>query len=537
MTFFFNRKLRNCRGSFLTMVSFLIIPLVGLTVLGVDISMLYLYKLQSENISAMSSLAGIKAFSRFIGVNGTTRAEAIEMAKKVAIETAKRNSITRLKGEFILSADDITFGFYDTLSSKYSFTPSRTEEDVLNSIKITTRINPSMNITGSVFIIADLFKNALGLNIPTLKLKSDFYTTFRALNVVLILDVSASMFARTYRKPQNCADPNYPSAKSRHFQTIATEVELPPCIGPVNDEVGVVTPEPAYGVYQTILEKLLTGNKALFSGLYRAGLIAFETTAYVPGPDGNHIMMEPDVKLLPFSLNNVALLQENIEKTMAAWVSYAQNRADDPNAAWQAIVSDQYAFPGGLTPFAPGGTIASGNTNIGDAIALANKQISDVNRATSLQSKSIIILLTDGQPNCSRLGNNPAGALTCKATGNENAASVYAKSQALKSKNLDIQIHSIFFATDDADTCYEQGIDGGYPFLSPQDTLSRYVSDPTGGKVYCAKNIAELEKIAEDLKTDQGLVMVPIPEDSASQNYEVDYSKDKAQKNPNKFRN
>lgn len=515
---FLTHKFSNRRGSFLTMLSFLMIPLVGLTVLGVDISMLYLYKIQSENIAALSSLAGIKAFSRLAGTQNRTRAEAIALAKKIAVETAKRNSITRLKGEFVLKEEDITYGFYDTLSEKYSFTPSRSENDVLNAIKITARINPNMNITGSVFIIADLFKEALKLNVPMLRLNSDFYTTFRALNVVLVLDVSASMFARTYRKPKSCSDSNYPTTRSRHFKSIATNVVIPPCIGPLNSEVGVVTPEPAYGVYQTILEKLLTGNKSLFSGLYRAGLIAFETTAYVPGPDGNHIMMEPDVKLLPYSLNNVSLLKANIEDTMEAWVTYAQTRALDPDHAWQTIVDAQYAFPGGLNPFPTGGAVASGNTNIGDAIALANKQISDVNHATSFQSKSIIILLTDGQPNCSRFGNNPSGLLTCKATGNEAEASDYAKSQALKSKDMETQIHSIFFATDDSDVCHEIGEDGQYPFLSAQDTLNRYVSQPTGGKVYCAKDISDLEKIAEDLKTDQGLVMVPIPPSSKKNN-------------------
>ena len=136
------------------------------------------------------------------------------------------------------------------------------------------------------------------------------------------------------------------------------------------------------------------------------------------------------------------------------------------------------------------GLYASGSTNIGDGIHLANQQLEQVGRPGAAW---ITILLTDGQP------NKPSGP----GDGFYELDAEYARQRALEGRNAGIRLYTIGLGSDvshyfldqrpAAEHTYNTGDPAGHPYY--QHGLA-YIG---GGRYYSTPTSAELEEIYQGI--------------------------------------
>lgn len=566
-------SLLHCRrGSFIATTLIFMTPIIGMAILATDLGMAYLCRTEANNAADLVALASIKKFGK---VSGALDADAMEEIRHTAalvasLNTTRNNGPLNVStsefntGDTIDSTDaDVVFGFYDHENHRFTAQDDDsikqdTTHDPTNSIMARVRIGSGEN-DPFTFHLAQWFSGAP----DEIIMRARSFASFGYINVVTVIDISASMDNRTYLPPENCdmgTAANFKGFKwntvaSRWFQNAASSTPSSNCLDHTELKAiggnvssfprSVVMPEPITSVFEA-LNNFYRDNR-LFRGLYRAGFLVYETTAYWP----YHASGDP-VDLQYNRLGNKADIMDAIEYSMNEWQRYAEQNTSGTPDAFHADT----AVPGGLAP--PETTY----TNTGDAIYRAVRAITTANSHTGVRSSDNIVLFTDGVANCFRtpidnpdtaiqsaMSNNTppfcprdeeindaikqdlrtaaearmqasGGALTVddiryledlkntlKGSENQtyvNSGRAWALANADLAAENHITIHAIYFGTDD--DCED----------SPgKELVDAIASHGNHGVPACAENIEQLENFFNDLSAKQSFVLVN-PEDLQS---------------------
>ncbi len=557
---------RNQRGAFLVTSALLMTPIVGMAVLTSDVGMAFLVRTEASNAADLTALAAIKKFGKS---GGSLDYAAIRKAAEVTAwhnETRNNEHVninTAPITDPVNQNGDIMFGFYnheDGTFTGYADANLNDEGIIVNALRSRVSLAGSGN-NPFVFQFAD-FMHSLGVSIASMSMVSESIASFGIMNIVVIMDTSASMAWRTYKPTDMCQYSSMPYNQDRWFQRAAradaigdceNTLDVDPVIGPVDGDLNAVMPQPITDIFN-VTKTSLFQNNALFQNLYRGGMIAYDTTAYVPfSPSGSVAMTE---ELNPHKSAMMDMLDFSIDQ----WRLYAQDGTE-----WSQklevlrttyATGDPIVFPGGLYP--PETTY----TNTGDALYLATNWIATANAATQTKSKDLIILLSDGAPNCYRpfSGSDPGSANfglppICPRNadvqqqvmdlsdeyrrfleeGNtdgrlsdediENMVATYRQSaidqvyadydtageawssaNAVMAATQEIQIQAVYFATDPNESCSSASPSKGLQHLQS-------IASTTGGNAYCAENVSCagpncLSTIFEQLATERNFVLI-----------------------------
>lgn len=558
---------KNQRGAFLVTSALMMTPIVGMAVLTTDIGMAFLVRTEASNAADLAALAAIKKF----GKSGS----AVDYAavREAAAITASHNSTRKneqvhINTAPITNADnpngDIIFGFYDHEDGSFTgYTDDQLDDTgiIVNSIRSRVSLSAASGNTPFTFQFAS-FLEKMNVEFEAMSMISESIASFGIMNIVVVMDTSASMAWRSYKTVEMCPNSSMPYNQDRWFQRAARtdawgECEDDPLgsdyvMGPVDGDMGAVMPQPMTDIFRVTREHLLEGN-ALFQNLYRGGMVAFDTSAYEPySPSGSVAM---SVELLPRKAEMIDMLNFSVEQ----WQAYAQDNRNW-NAKLPAMQASypNLAFPGGFNP--PETTY----TNTGDALYLATSWIATANAATRTKSTDTIILLTDGRPNCSRpfdgddpgtasFGvppicprntdvntevnsrannyrtlleeNNDDGALSDEtveslvqdyrrtardmvAADYDSAGEQWSRANAIMAATHEIKIQAVYFATDPSESCGADGASASPGFAHLQD-----IAGITGGNAFCAENVECegpncLSTIFEQLATERNFVLI-----------------------------
>ncbi len=397
---------RNQRGAFLVTSALMMTPIVGMAVLTTDVGMAFLVRTEASNAADLTALAAIKKFGKSGG--SVDYAAIRRVAEVTAWHNATRNNEhVNIDTDPVTDPDnqdgDIMFGFYnheDGTFTGYADADLDNDDVIVNALRSRISLAGSGN-TPFTFQFANFMHN-LGVTFSSMSMTSESIASFGIMNIVLVMDTSASMAWRTYKPTDMCQYSAMPYNQDRWFQRAArtdamgdceNTLEADPVIGPVDDTAGVVLPQPMVDIFNVTKTSLLQNN-ALFQNLYRGGMITYDTTAYVPFSPTGSVAMTTALESHKTDMENM------IDFSVDQWRLYAQDGTD-----WNQKLAtlrttyasgDMLVFPGGLYP--PETTY----TNTGDAIYLATNWIATANAATRTKSKDLIILLSDGAPNCYR---------------------------------------------------------------------------------------------------------------------------------------
>lgn len=616
------------KGGVLVITCFLVIPLLGIAVLAVDLFLAYSVRTEMANAADFAALASIKKLANATTLSPSVLADIRDTAKVTALENETRN---KPGTGIILDTGDIIFGMYDhntRVFTPYSDTQALNPGNPVNAVEVTVRLDNTDN-DAFMFKLAQIF----GHKEKELAIRS--IATYGLLNMVIALDISASMDNRSYRPvpiephkdPYNClyaasdsgaagmnnyinCGDNAPHRWFREFRVAATavssldssyplvpwtythefnpnvEITMPPTPpnlnycrdqgqGPGNSPLippagtsytttpifgiddpsdplivdgidtnedkaialpyNVVMPQPITDIFETTRDDLLSGP--LFNNSYRCGLLTYNAWAFAPY-DPTPVPWNPfpgipalSGKLTSLSLNNKTDIQEILTNTLHMWKVFADLDKGKSDTAERNLFLDTYynvlltatdtlafAFPGGFHGDKPA------FTNIGDAIFRASTWIGQVNDATHTRGADVIILLTDGSPNCHRvpLGNpdnvedwGPATARCGNKPGDYTQGEIWSRNNAKRAHNQGIVIHAIYFATDPNEGCPNPLSDPGPDGFE----LLRDITNLTNGNLYCAKDISTLAAIFQDIASERYFTLVPSLGGGSSSDY------------------
>lgn len=546
--------LKSRRGAFLVASILFMTPVIGVGILATDIGMAHLVRTEATNAADLVALAAIKKFAKSSGVlNAATMADIRQTAELVGELNRTRNhasvqvTTTPYTGNDIdSSGSDIIFGFFNHETQEFTANEdTEVQSDApTNAIMARVRIGEGPNDPFTFYLAR--FLDRYNPAFSEMIMRTEAFASFGYVNVATVVDISASMDNRTYMPPELCRHSTRYSASSRWFHNAAATTTYGPCeniiadlvggdgIG-VNGDYGAVMPEPITSVFEAIYNFYDTNR--LFRGLYRSGLVVYETTAYEPYADGR------DVALLHHSLGNKDDIMHALDYSINQWQAFAVANGGVAGTADYRALPAFTAFPGGLNP--PETTY----TNTGDALRLAITRINDANAITRVRSSDNILLITDGLANCFRPDmENPdmlqipecprSGALRAnvqplvdareaelKATYGdplpssardllnnyrdslmdaENASYAdlghqWEMANARLAADSGITIHGIYFGVEEV--CDENAPPAGY-------TRLQEVAAETGGTSACANNIADVEDFFEELSTKQSYILV-----------------------------
>lgn len=561
------RRIRNQRGAFLVSSALMMTPIVGMAILTSDIGMAFLVRTEASNAADLVALAAIKKFGKSGGsVNYTDIRRAAEVT---ALNNATRNNDhINIDTSPITDPDnpngDIMFGFYNHEDGSFTGYADANLDDegvIVNALRSRVSLNGSGN-NPFTFRFAE-FMSRLGVSTAAMNMSSESIASFGIMNIVIAMDTSASMAWRTYKPKDMCQYSSLPHDQNRWFLRAARAdalgdcedtLEADPVLGPVDEAYGAVMPQPMTDIFNVTKTSLLQNN-ALFQNLYRGGMLAFDTTAYIPYSPSGSVEMTSELQ------TNKTAMMDMLDYSIDQWRLYAQD-----TTAWEQKASvlratyssgSMIVFPGGLYP--PETTY----TNTGDAIYLATNWISSVNSATLTKGKNdMIILLSDGAPNCYRpfSGSDPGSAnfgvppicprnddiqeqvteLTAEYreiledgnteaqysdeaiesmvldylttaldqayAGYDTAGEAWSYANAVMAATHDIRIEAVYFATDPEESCDSASPSAGLQHL-------QQIATTTGGNAYCAENVnceGEncLSTIFEQLATERNFVLI-----------------------------
>lgn len=487
------RKNRQ-KGTILAVTALSMIPLLGIAALASEVGFAYFQRTQLQTAADMAALAAIKVMGQEKFPPNATR------IKTIAAETASLNPLRNQGKVFIdnnINSSDIEFGLYNPETETFTpvSIPAMAQGTPVNAIRVTARMEAGANAPWT-FMISKVFNLLSAGTVTNLIMQVSSIATFAITNIVTTLDISASMDDRSYRPHTVCSDPNVEpphgyTFHATHGHNFPDKDPDSGCFTPPDPAYeNVIMPQPFTDVYEAVRDNLLTNR--LFDTFYRAGLITYETTAYVPDPS------TPDVGLRAEGINNKTKLTDHINLVLDVLKDYGLSNRTSPTK--EEIVFNygaNFDFPAGTNYTGwrdPSGN-HSGFTNIGSAIQLAVSQIVAANSATNTRALDMIILLSDGAPNCYEwldgktyckdCPESGVGKDACRSDRNtfvNNEARQWALDNATLAKNNDIKIYAIYFATDPAETC-----DLANP--SPGLQVMMDIASTTGGEAFCAQDV------------------------------------------------
>ena len=513
-------RINNQKGTIFIVAGLSLLPLMGIAALATDVGLAYLYNTQLTQAGDLSALAGIKIMAK----KGSP--VDINLVRSIVSETATMNPVQKDTSVYLNPAAgaDIDLGNYSFVTEEFTDVPDGdvNSNTAVNAIRVTVRMEPGAN-SPYTFKLANALANLTHQTVDALELEANSVATFGISNTVITMDISGSMDDRNYLPRETCPDAILDAylisigqpTRARGFSFLATHEppnKLPDsgCItNPDGGYGGAYMPQPITDVFEATRDVLLE-NK-LFNTFYRAGLVVYDSNAYVPDP------ASPSVGLHHTNVNNKDDLKTRITLALETWRDYALgNRAAPTLSDIQSSNGSLFPFPGG--PDYPN----TGHTNIGDAIQLSVSQIVAANTATNTKASDLVILLSDGAPNCYRDGGN----LYCNrcpdvwwnffcSVSNEFKKSIvdtYSRAWAMEmadnAKANQVVIHSVYFETNPAETCDKNNPSEGFQVLED-------VAEVTGGQAFCATRVdCEdsdcLKKIFEDLSNAKLFVLVPV---------------------------
>lgn len=512
-------RLNNQKGTIFIIAGLSLLPLMGIAALATDAGLAYLYNTQLTQAGDLSALAGIKIMAK----KGSP--VDIELVRSIVSETAAMNPVQKDTSVYLNPAAgaDIDLGNYSFVTEEFTDVPDGdvNSNTAVNAIRVTVRMEPGAN-SPYTFKLAKALANLTHQTVAALELESDSVATFGISNTVITMDISGSMDDRNYLPRETCSDADLDrylvdigkSIRARGFSFLATHE--PPdkspdsdCITtPHGDYGNAYMPQPITDVFEATRDVLLE-NK-LFNTFYRAGLVVYDSNAYTPDP------VTPPVSLDHSRINNKEDLKTHITLALETWRDFALGNRAAPT------LGDIRSTHGGLFPF-PGGPDYSntGHTNIGDAIQLSVSQIVAANTATNTKASDLVILLSDGAPNCYRDGGNLHcnRCHDCDSDSSDEVKKIivqtrardWAMDMADNAKENQVVIHSIYFETNPAETCDKNNPSAGFQVLED-------IAEVTGGQAFCATRVDCddedcLKKIFEDLSNAKLFVLVPVTAD------------------------
>jgi len=559
--------IRSSRGVFLATGLIFLTPIIGMAILATDMGMAHLVRTEASNSADLVALAAIKKFGK---VSGQINAESMASIRRTAELVAEANR-TRMHSSLDVdtatytggmeTADaDVIFGFYDHTARDFS---AQTDVNILSD----TTANPTNAImarlrmgNGSndpfVFYLTRWFDPA-NADMDHMNLEVRGFASFGYVNVNLASDISNSMDNRTYMTIDNCTLlAPWNEDTSRWFHNAASANFGPTCfndsslrviggsLSALPDE-GAVMPEPITSVFKSMINFYETNQ--LFRGLYRTGLVVFETEGYTPYHLGDSVRLDYT------KLGNKDDVIEALEYTIEEMRRYAvENDNGDP-----VPFEEHTAAPGGANP-----EVTGGFTNTGDGLFWAINDIIEANAETRVRSSDHTLLFSDGRANCFRVPiDNPRAAIAAggqpfcpreddvrasiqadfnqrltdlQADGSLSAedlddlrnyretliddemqsyndlGAAWAFSNAELAADNNIKIHAVYFDTNNEDCA-----------ASPPGFLQvQQIASMTDGVSACAEDIEELDDFFTNIATTQSFVLVnpeDILEDAGSQ--------------------
>lgn len=558
---------RNQRGAFLVSSALMMTPIVGMAILTSDVGMAFLVRTEASNAADLTALAAIKKFGKSTGEPDYTAIRQAAMVTAWNNETRNNPHVNINTSPITNPANpdgDIIFGFYNHEDGSFT---GYADENLDDEGVIVNALRSRISLAGAgnnpfTFRFAD-FMSRLGVATESMGMMSESIASFGIMNIVIAMDTSASMAWRTYKPADMCQYSALPYNQNRWFLPAARAdalgdcedtLEADPVIGPQDAAYGAVMPQPMTDIFNVTKTSLLQNN-ALFQNLYRGGMLAFDTTAYVPYSPSGSVAMTEELE------THKTEMMDMIDFSIDQWRLYAQdgNPWADKVAALRTTYAsgDMLVFPGGLYP--PETTY----TNTGDAVYLATNWIASVNAATLTKGKNdMIILLSDGAPNCYRPFSNSdpgtanfgvppicprnadiqqqvtdladsyrevldannsdgtysdeqiedmvlsyrASALDQVYENYDSAGEAWSYANALMAATHEIKIHAVYFATDPDESCDSASPSNGLQHLQE-------IASTTGGNAYCAENVnCEgpncLSTIFEQLATERNFVLI-----------------------------
>jgi Flp pilus assembly protein TadG len=355
------RKAGNQKGSVLVMVAFALIPLIGVTALAVDLGRAYMYRARLQNIADLASLAAVKAYAN----SDRTSPNSPVYVRDVVKQTAQMNPIPGQSGDATIIDADIITGTYDVNAK--TFTNKAFSDVSVNAVQVSIEQGANGNLP-----LSFSFGRVLGVNEMNLEATSTSMVGERI--IVLAVDMSSSMaYGRNenegYKRLSRCLAPGIPPPYNddarRYFSgpnaLPQMAFDATACLGGL--------PQPAYDVFDISLPGLL--NNEIFQSSYRLSFIDYGNDATVR---------------VPMAFENKVQAQTEFTETVIYW---DQLLAGGPAAFNAAKIN-----VGGPNP------PATGYTNIPDALEEAILQISLANVNLGSKSSNLIILISDGVPNC-----------------------------------------------------------------------------------------------------------------------------------------
>lgn len=454
----------NQKGAILLMLALMIIPLIGLGALAMDIALLHLKAKEVRNVATLAALAGIKRFT----MKNPTLAAIQTTAQQTALQNSIRLNETQ-NDAVIVNAVDVQLGKYN-LNTEI-FTPvSDVRDPAANAVRVQIRMGEGSNAPFS-FQLA----RALGMT-GRYAWEEEGLAAFGRKHIVVALDMSGSMDDAINSYPPYVPDPlvycptttmvdpgqrNFLLSPKSNFDAVE-------CLGG--------KPQPIYSIFEITRDTLLA-NK-LFDYYYRAGLVAYGTKAFT------YVDLDVD--------NNKNAVKDAItNQALNYWDNYRINQ--DPSAF---VPGQGQIFPGGDDPLNTLGTGRTGFTNIGKAIELSRYMINRVTAEAGAQSLNMIVLLSDGVPNCSEAG------ICGNYDENKLAGFNYAIKQAKAAKDDRIVIHAVYF---------DQAQETSKCVQTPGYQVLYEVAYRANGKSYCARDLSHLTTIFNQLSELPPFVIVENP--------------------------
>lgn len=468
-----NRK--GERGGVLVMMAGGITAFIGMTALAIDLGRAYMIHTELQNTSDLTALAAARYFSSSEKDNP---AELLKNVQDVAQLTARQHRVhDGSNRDLIVLREDVVPGRYDFDHDSFSKRDIETKLDRVNAFRVRIRQGNTTNAP-ILNTFARIFTQT------PLRLNTTSVAAIGKRHVVIALDISASMTwglntNEGYKRLTRCKTADlYTDDRRRHFRwTPLAAYDKDECLGGL--------PQPVERVFKQVRLRLL--ENPIFTDSYRAGLVVYESKSQI------RVRMDQD--------NNKNKVIGEIKGAYNYWADYAA--AEDPS-----LFDPNKIFPGGADP--GNLTAPTGMTNIGAAISDARAMIAAADATADSQSLDMIILLSDGVPNC-----DETGFCSNDSPGRE-AGKAYSRSEAEKAANSNIQIYAIFFGQKrpscdglEQDECHAvqqrwSDLNGeGYRHMGE-------LAEITGGKSFYAGDVNQLGEIFETkLTINPPFVLVP----------------------------
>ncbi|MBI3317292.1 MAG: VWA domain-containing protein [Candidatus Omnitrophica bacterium] len=459
----FTQQKQSEKGVILVILAAAMIPLLGIAALSIDLGFAYLVTKQMKNAASLAALAAVKTFA----TKPASYQDLYDSARVVA-----EQNIIHINGpkQVQLAAGDLEVGTYDFTAKK--FTKNRMNDPAIpgtNAVRANVRLAEDTNKP-----FTWKFAQVLGFDAPE-GWQRHGVAVLGKRHFVALVDISASMDDKSYPSyfpnptaecPSAVEDP-YNDWMSRNFRSLPiASYNGTYCLGG--------KPQPMFDLFTHVRDSFLENTQLFNDANYRVGLITYGTLI------DTQIELNKD--------DNRKEAQTFITKNVLDQLD-AYRIAENPGIF---KLGGGQIFPGGDDPLNELGKGSTGFTNTPQALESAISMLTTASQSTNVKTSNTIILLTDGEANCSK-SKKP----TCGNTTPHIAASkkdMFA--QATTAGKNDIIIHALYYATNDSCPSAQ-----GFKDL-------QQVAQKSGGQAYCATSIAEVSDIFTNLTLQPVFVLV-----------------------------